>query len=67
MQITLKAARVNAGYTQGEAAKRLGTNVQSLVDYEAGRTMPNVDMVKKMIVLYGVPFDCLNFYPEATI
>lgn len=67
MQITLKAARVNAGFTQGEAAKRLGTNVQSLVDYEAGRTMPNVDMVKKMIELYCVPFDCLNFYPEATI
>ena len=67
MQITLKAARVNAGLTQGEAAKKLGTNVQSLVDYEAGRTMPNVDMVKKMIALYSVPFDCLNFYPEATI
>ena len=33
-KITLKAARVNAGLTQKEAAKKIGISYQTLSDYE---------------------------------
>ena len=67
MQISLKAARVNANLTQAEAAKALKTNIQSLVNYESGKVMPNVEMVKRMMDVYGIPFDEINFYPEITV
>ena len=37
-KITLEAARVNAHFTQREAAKALGISVATLQNYESGRT-----------------------------
>ena len=48
MAITLKAARVNKGLTQKEAAKLIGISEPSLVNYEAGKTFPNVPTIKKI-------------------
>lgn len=61
MSLTLKAARINVGLNQEEAAKRLGISVASLQNYESGRQYPNVLIVKRMEDLYGVPYDNLNF------
>ena len=33
MQITLRAARVNAGLTQDEAAKAMGRTIQTIVNW----------------------------------
>jgi len=38
MKISLKAARVNANLTQGDVAKRLKKSVQTIVNWECGRT-----------------------------
>lgn len=63
IQITLVAARVNAGLTQEEAAKRLGLNVGTLRNYEKGTSFPDVPMIKKIEELYGVSYNDLIFVP----
>lgn len=61
IRITLKAARVNAGLSQKDSAKKLGISRQTLINYEAGTTIPNWDRVKKMEALYGIPADHIFF------
>lgn len=59
--ITLKAARINKGLTQSEAAKILGISVFTLINYEAGRSFPDVPVIKRMEKIYDVPYHRLNF------
>ena len=47
MPITLKAARVNKGLSQREAAKMLEISKEALSSYERGKTFPAVSVVKK--------------------
>lgn len=61
MAITIKAARVNVGLTQEDAAKELGISKNTLVSYEAGRTSPNIELGKKMASLYKTTVDNLIF------
>ena len=63
MAITLKAARVNAGLTQKEAAKRLKISKGTLASYEMYRTIPNVDIAQKIANLYGLEVDGIIFLP----
>ena len=60
-KITLKAARVNAGLSQRLAAEKLGCNVATLQNYEAGKTIPSWDMVKLIETVYQYPADFINF------
>jgi len=64
MGITLKACRVNRNLTQREAAKKLGITKESLANYEQGKTFPNVPMIQKMELLYGVPYADIIFLPD---
>ena len=50
-----KAARVNAGLTQKQAAKRLGVCAKTLLSYENGKTIPDWDVVERIESLYGIP------------
>ena len=36
LQITLAAARVNAGFTQEEVAKKMGISKQTIINWEKG-------------------------------
>ena len=68
MSITLKAARVNKGLTQKEAAMALGVAVSTLIQYEAGKTFPDVPVIKKIEDLYDVSYNDINFFStEKTI
>lgn len=60
-RMSLKAARVNAGYTQKEAAKRLGVYYKTLANWENGTSLPNVDAINKICELYNVTYDNLIF------
>lgn len=57
MSLTLKAARVNAGLTQTEAAKRLNISQNTLIGWEKGRRYPTLLQARDMSNLYGVPID----------
>ena len=61
MALTLKAARVNVGLTQSEAAKKLGIATDTLRMYESGKTFPDVPTIKKIEGLYHVSYNDINF------
>lgn len=60
-KISLKAARVNAGYDQRNAACRLNINRATLQNYEKGKTVPDWNMVLKMERLYNYPANYIYF------
>ena len=60
--ITLKAARVNVNMTRAEAAKKLGVSVDTLINWETGRTFPNVPQIKKIEDAYGVEYRDISFF-----
>lgn len=66
MGITLRAARVNKGLTQAEAAEKLGVKRETVFNWENGKTMPNVAAINRIVELYGVPFDEIVFCPDIT-
>lgn len=42
MEITMKAARINAGYTQKEAARLLKVSRDTVSNWERGKSYPDV-------------------------
>lgn len=61
--MTLKAARVNAGLSQKEAAAKLGISAQTLLNYEKGRHYPDVLILRKIEDLYEVSYRQIIFLP----
>lgn len=64
MAITLKAARVNRGLTQKQAAKMLEITDKTLFNYEMGVSFPDVPMIDKILKLYNLKYDDINFLPH---
>ena len=62
-KITLRAARVNAGYSQKAAAELLGVSNKTLCNWENGKTFPYQPMIEKICNLYGVTYDMIDFAP----
>lgn len=61
MVVTLKSARVNANLTQAEAAKKLGISVETLVNYEKGKSFPNIPVLKRIEEVYSIPYSNIFF------
>ena len=61
-KLTLKAARVNAGFTQKEAANHLKISNKTLSGWENGDFFPRADKIAEICNLYGVTYDHLNFF-----
>ncbi len=53
-QVSLKAARVNAGFTQSEVAKKLKKNKQTIVNWENGKTEIDIGNFLTLCQLYKV-------------
>jgi transcriptional regulator with XRE-family HTH domain len=66
-KISLAAARVNAGYSQKEAAKLLGVSNKTLCGWENGTSFPNSLQIEKICNFYGLPYDCINFLPNNSL
>lgn len=64
IKITLKAARVNQGLTQKQAAKLLGVSADTVYNYENAKTFPNKKVIEKMEEVYKVSYDNLIFLPK---
>ena len=52
MAISLRAARVDVGLTQSEAAKKLKISKGTLINYEKYRTVPDIEKSKEIAALY---------------
>lgn len=63
-KITMKAARVNVGLTQKQAAKRMGVSNKTLCNWEKGESYPNAMQIKTICELYGVAYDNLIFLAD---
>ena len=63
-QMTLKAARVNAGYAQKKAARLLKIAPCTLSKWERGVSMPKANQIDDICNLYGVTYDMLIFLPS---
>ena len=57
MAWSIKAARVNAGYTQKGAAEALGVSEKTVCNWEKGIAVPMADKFVEMCRLYGVSMD----------
>lgn len=57
MKITLRAARVNANIKQEEAARAIGVDKATIINWEKGRTSPRLDQMDKLCRLYNAPID----------
>lgn len=63
MNISLKAARVNANMTQREWAESLNVTVDTVLNWEKGKSEPRLSELRKMSELSGIPMDFI-FVPE---
>ena len=62
MKISLKAARINAGLTQSEAAERIGVSVSTIKNWEAGKKFPSQPQIDKICEVYRVVYDNIKFF-----
>lgn len=62
-RFTLKTAREMRKLTQEEAAKRIGVSVDTLGNYERGKSYPDIPVLRKIEEVYGVPYERLIFLP----
>lgn len=60
-KISLKAARVNAGYTQTKAANLIGVSTSTLRNWELGITFPKQPKIMKICEIYGLSYDVIDF------
>ena len=63
-KISLKAARVNAGFSQKDAAVLLQISNKTLSSWEKGDTFPSAKMIECLCKLYKVSYDDIIFLPE---
>ena len=67
LKITLEAARVNAGYTQKDAAKKLRVSNKTVQNWENGRSYPSADKIAEICDLYVISYDNINFLPDRSL
>lgn len=64
MALHLKAARINAGLTRKQVAEEVGISQNTLASYEAYRTIPDINVAKKLAALYKLSVDDIIFFAE---
>lgn len=65
LRITLKAARVNAGLTQEEAAQSLNISAATYNAWEKDPGKITATKQSQLSQLFGIPIDCIIFLPDA--
>lgn len=63
VQISLAAARVNAGMTQEEVAKEMGVSKQTIINWEKGRNVPGIPEMLRISNIYNISQDYI-FLPS---
>lgn len=61
IKVTLKTARELKKLSQEEAAEQIGVSVDTLSNYERGKTFPDVKTLKRIEEVYGVSYNQLIF------
>lgn len=62
MKLTLKALRINKGYSQKKASSLIGISEETLANYEKGLTYPDIPTLKKIEEVYETKYDNIIFF-----
>lgn len=62
-RMSLKMIREYKKMTQAEAAERIGVSVDTLSNYERGKSYPDIPVLRKIEETYGVPYNRIIFLP----
>lgn len=65
-QISLAAARVNAGLTQAEVAKAMHVSNKTIINWESGKILPSFANVEMLCRIYGIPSDYIFLQKKST-
>lgn len=60
IKISLAAARVNAGMTQKDVAKRLNVTAQTVRAWETGKTAPKSAVLLALSQIYAIPAEAFS-------
>lgn len=66
LQISLAAARVNAGMTQEDVAKRMHVSKNTVINWEKGKVSPAFSTLQVLSALYRIPIDNIFLPVEST-
>lgn len=64
IKVSLKAARVNAGFSQKDAADALKISNKTLANWEKGDTFPSAEKIESLCSLYKISYDDIIFLPK---
>lgn len=64
MKVTLKAARINAGLTQEQAAERIGVSTDAIGSWERRKSYPNSRFIPLIESTYGIEYKDLKILPR---
>lgn len=57
LQISLAAARVNAGMTQEDVAKEMHISKATIINWEKGKVIPRIPEIQMLSRIYNIPQD----------
>lgn len=63
-QISLAAARINAGLSQTAVAKTLHVTTQTIVNWEQGISEPKISQGRELSALFKIPLEYIFFMQE---
>lgn len=63
-KLTLKAIRINNGWTAEETAKKYGISLDTLRNYENHKTFPDVPIIEKILEVTKLKYDDIIFLPS---
>lgn len=66
LQISLAAARVNAGLTQDDVAKKMQVSRNTIFLWEKGKVKIGIPELRMMSEIYGIPVDNIFLPTEST-
>ncbi len=64
MKLTLRAIRINNGWTIEEMAKKIGVSIDTLRNYEIYKTYPDIPIVERILNLTKMKYDDIIFLPN---
>lgn len=62
-RFTLRTARERLGLTQKQAAELIGVGVDTLGNYERGKSYPDIPILRKIEAVYNLSYEQLIFLP----
>lgn len=66
IQISLAAARVNAGMTQEDVARAMHVSKNTIVNWEKGKITPSFATLNTLSLLYNIPANNIFLLPKST-